>query len=276
MLDPAFTFARPNGAHQAEIAPPDLPVTRIRPASGPGNLADEPTLRALFCSQISETFAPPRAIFWEGDPAGHVFHVLEGCFRVSRVLQDGRRAILGFGYAGDLLGASFRKCCPFTAEAVTPVRLRRLPRRRFDELVDGNRDLRSLLLAEISSQMVAAQDHIILLGRTAADERVATFLLNIARRTRAGIVAPVEIDVPFGRLDIADYLGLTVETISREISKLKRDGLISTMGPHKIILRRLRALRDVARMDVEELSGDADAHRQAWRYSAKPGEHQHV
>ena len=141
------------------------------------------------------------------------------------------------------------RCYPFTAEAVTPVRLRRLPRRRFDELVDGSRDLRSLLLTEISSEMAAAQDQIIRLGRTAADERVATFLLDIARRTGADVVTPVEIDVPFGRLDIADYLGLTVETISREISKLKRDGLISTMGPHKIILRRLRGLRAIARMD---------------------------
>ncbi len=81
-------------------------------------------------------------------------------------------------------------------------------------------------------------------------------------------MTPIEIDVPFGRLDIADYLGLTAETISREISKLKRDGLISTRGPHKLIIRRLRALRHVARMDVDEPSGDTVAHSQAWRYSA--------
>jgi CRP/FNR family transcriptional regulator, anaerobic regulatory protein len=276
MLDPAVTFAS-NRGHEAEIAAPGLTATTcVRPCPSSGAVATEPTLRALFLSQLTETFAPPRAIFWEGDGAGHVFHVLEGCLRVSRVLQDGRRAILGFGYAGDLLGASFRSCCPFTAEAVTPVRLRRLPRRRFDALVDGSRDLRSLLLAEISREMAAAQDQIIHLGRTAADERVATFLLNIARRTRADLVPPVGIDVPFGRLDIADYLGLTVETISREISKLKRDGLISTMGPHKIVLRRLRALRDLAGMDVDEPSGDTDAHSQTCRHSAKTGEHQHA
>ena len=69
------------------------------------------------------------------------------------------------------------------------------------------------------------------LGRTAADERVATFLLQIARQTGADAVTPVEIDVPFGRLDIADHLGLTVETVSRELSKLKRDGLISMRSP---------------------------------------------
>jgi CRP/FNR family transcriptional regulator, anaerobic regulatory protein len=225
MLDLAFTFARPNRNHQAETAPPALPFPApIQPGLGPGTLADEPTLRALFRSQAVETFAPSRAIFWESDTAGHVFHVMEGCLRISRILQDGRRAILGFGYPGDLLGASFRNIYPFTVEAVTPIRLRRLPRRRFDEFVDGNRELRSLLLAEISSEMAAAQDHIIHLNRTGADERVATFLLDIARRTGADMVAPVEIDVPFGRLDIADYLGLTVETISRETASSPRLG----------------------------------------------------
>jgi CRP/FNR family transcriptional regulator, anaerobic regulatory protein len=277
MLDPAVTFAS-NRGHEAEIAAPGLTATTcVRPCSSPGVVATEPTLRSLFLSQLAETFAPPRAIFWEGDAARHVFHVLEGCLRVSRVLQDGRRAILGFGYAGDLLGASFRSCCPFTAEAVTPVRLRRLPRRRFDALVDGNRDLRSQLLTEISSEMAAAQDQIIHLGRTGARERVATFLLNIARRSGAEMVVPVEIDVPFGRLDIADYLGLTVETVCREISKLKRDGLISTSGPHKIILRRLRGLRDIAGIDdADEPSGDTIIHSERWRYSAKTGEQQHV
>jgi Crp-like helix-turn-helix domain len=101
-------------------------------------------------------------------------------------------------------------------------------------------------------------------------------LLNIARRTGAEMVASVEIDVPFGRLDIADYLGLTVETVSREISKLKRDGLISTTGPHKIILRHLSGLRDIAGIDLDEPSGDTITHSQEWRYSAKTGEHRHA
>jgi CRP/FNR family transcriptional regulator len=118
----------------------------------PETLTAESTLRSLFLSQVAETFAPPQAIFWEGDEASHVFHALEGCFRVSRVLQDGRRAILGFGYAGDLLGASFHNCYPFTAEAVTPVRLRRLPRRRFDEFVEGSRNLRSQLLTKFPAR----------------------------------------------------------------------------------------------------------------------------
>jgi CRP/FNR family transcriptional regulator len=209
-------------------------------------------LQSLFLPQVVENFAPPQALFWEGDAAGHVFLVLEGCLRLYRIVQDGRRAILGFSYPGNLLGVSSRDVYTFTAEAVTPIRLRRLARHRFNELVDNSKDLRSQRLAAICSEMTAAHDQVMRLGRTAAAERVATFLLDIARRTGADAVTPVEIDVPFGRLDIADYLGLTVETVSREISKLKRDGLISLRGPHKIILRRLGRLRDIARMDVDE------------------------
>ena len=249
MLDPAFTFTRPHPDPQAIFTPDVLaPALDADPGACPG----APILQALFLPQVVETFAPPRAIFSEGDKASHVFHVLEGCLRLYRIMQDGRRALLGFSYAGELLGVSFRNIYPFTAEAVTPVRLRRLARPRFHELIDGSRDLRAQLLTEIASEMTAAQDQIMRLGRTGADERVATFLLHLAQRTGADAVTPVEIDVPFGRLDIADYLGLTVETVSRELSKLKRDGLISMRGPHKIILRRLGGLRDVARMDVDE------------------------
>jgi CRP/FNR family transcriptional regulator, anaerobic regulatory protein len=244
MLDSPLTFARPH-SDQRTPAPPNH-------FGALGTVSAEPTLEALFLSQVAETFTPPRAICWEGDAVAHVFHVLEGCLRMYRIEQDGRRAILGFSYAGDLLGVSFRNVCSFTAEAVTPVRLRRIARHRFDALVDENRDLRLQLLTKISSEMTAAQDHITRLGRTSADERVATFLLHTAKRTGADAVTPVEIDVPFGRLDIADYLGLTVETVSREISKLKRDGLISMNGPHRIILRRLSGLRDIAMMDGDD------------------------
>jgi CRP/FNR family transcriptional regulator, anaerobic regulatory protein len=250
MLNPAFTFTRPHPDPRPATRPPDVLASSLGAVSG--THPRERTLQALFLPQVAETFAPPRALFWEGDVAGHVFLVLEGCLRLYRIVQDGRRAILGFSYPGDLLGVSSCDLYTVTAEAVTPVRLRRLARHRFNKLVDNSQDLRSQRLAAICSEMTAAQDQIMRLGRTSADERVATFLVDIARRTGADAETPVEIDLPFGRLDIADYLGLTVETVSREISKLNRCGLISMRGPHKIILRRLGRIRDIARMDVDE------------------------
>ena len=218
-------------------------------AGGPPQIS----LKTLFAAQVAERYAPPRPICWEAEPASHVFHLLEGCLRVYRTMEDGRRAILGFSYAGDLLCLSALDTYPFTAEAVTPVRFRRLARHLFTNLVDASVDLRAQLHAEVCREMRAAQDQIIRLGRTGADERVATFLLDAAQRAGGCMTAPVKIEVPFGRLDIADYLGLTVETISREISKLKHDGLISTDGPHRIVLRRMGRLREIARMDAPEL-----------------------
>ena len=243
--DAALTFDRP-GADQPPGGPPGDPVP-LRPQRN--------FLAELFTAQVPERQVPPRAISWEGEAATHVFHLLEGCLRIYRTMEDGRRAILRFSYAGDLLCLSACDTYLFTAEAVTPVRFRRLTRHRFADLVDASVDLRAQLHAEVCGEMRIAQDQIIRLGRTGAGERVATFLLNAAHRAGACTIAPVQIEVPFGRLDIADYLGLTVETISREISKLKHEGLISTNGPHRIVLRRIGRLREIARMDASALHG---------------------
>ena len=210
------------------------------------------SLARLFTAQVPERYAPPRAICWEGEPSTHVFHLLEGCLRVSRTMEDGRRAILGFGYADDLLCLSACDTYLFTAEAVTPIRFKRLSRHRFNALVEESGNMRTQLQREVGRGMKAAQDQIVRLGRTGADERVAGFFLDVAQRAGACTTAPVEIEVPFGRLDIADHLGLTVETISREISKLKHDGLISMDGPHRIVLQRVGRLRKIARMDAAE------------------------
>lgn len=240
MDDAAFMFACPGGDQASENPLSDVIAIPPSPSS----------LKSLFAAQVAERYSPPRAIFWEGDPATHVFHLLEGCLRVYRTMEDGRRAILCFSYAGDLLCLSACENYLFTAEAVTPIRFRRLSRHRFNDLVEERANLRFQLHAEVGREMKASQDQIIRLGRTAAEERVATFLLNVAQRADACMMAPVEVEVPFGRLDIADYLGLTVETISREISKLKHDGLISMNGPHRIVLQHLRGLREIARTEA--------------------------
>jgi CRP/FNR family transcriptional regulator len=261
VLDPTPAFAHCDNRPPSSIS--DFAVSSSkRTSTAPGGLAADPALKPLFLWGVAERFKPPRALFWEGDSATHVFHLLEGCLRVSRMMHDGRRAILGFRYAGDLLGLSFGETYLFTAEAVTAVRFKRTPRRRFHELIDNRPDLRLQLLAEIRSELMAAQDHIIRLGHTSAEERVASFLLNIARQAGSDAVTPVEIEVPCG-LDIADHLGLTVETVSREISKLKRNGLISKRA-HKIVLHRLDGLREVARMDVNEPYGRDAKHEEIY------------
>ena len=171
-----------------------------------------------------------------------VFQVVEGCVRLCRVLPDGRRAITGFAFPGGVLGISLHDRHAYTAEAVTAVRVRRMARVAFHAAVDGSAELRPQLLALIFDEMSAAQDQMVTLGCKNADERVASFLVTTARRTGADLGFPVEVELPMSRLDIAHFLGLTIETVSRTFSKLKRDGLISLQGHRTVRLLRMRRL----------------------------------
>jgi CRP/FNR family transcriptional regulator len=152
---------------------------------------------------------------------------------------------MGFVFAGEILGLSFSLTCPYTAEAIGEVRVRRLPRTRFQAAVDASDTLRPLLFASMIEEMSAAQRQMVVLSRLNAEERVVSFLLATARRTGVEFDHPVVIELPMSRLDIADYLGLTIETVSRTISKLKQQGLIALDGRTKVILRRMEALQDL-------------------------------
>jgi CRP/FNR family transcriptional regulator, anaerobic regulatory protein len=208
----------------------------------------KPTLKDLFRGQPAESFSAGGALIWEGDQASQIFDVVEGVLRVYKILPDGRRAIMGFLYPGDVLGVSFQHRSLFTAEAVTPVKVRRFSRDRFFSLVNQSPDLRSQLFALLCDKMSAAHEQMLLLGRKSAEERVVSFLLAIHRKCGEG----AEIELPMSRLDMADYLGLTIETVSRMMTSLARRGLIHATGRHRIALRKLSALRDIAGRDEDE------------------------
>jgi CRP/FNR family transcriptional regulator len=208
------------------------------------------TLENLFAAQPADKFAAGEGVFWEGDAASDIFQITEGCLRLYRVLPDGRRAIMGFRFAGEMLGLSCEGSYCYTAEAVTSVRLRRLSRARLRVMGEGTGQLQSLLLTKIFEEIRAAQQHIIVLGQLGAEERAAHFLVSAVRRTGADRMRPVAIELPMTRQDIADYLGLTIETVCRVMSKLKRDGLISLEGRHRAILLRMA--------DLQQLAGEFD------------------
>jgi len=210
-----------------------------------------PTLKDLFEGQVAESFAPGEALFWEGDEAGHIFDVQAGLLRVYKILQDGRRAVMGFVYPGDVLGVSFQDRYLFTAEAVTEVKARRYSRGRFFARVNESPALRPQLFALLCDEMSAAQDQMVLLGRKSAEERVVSFLLAIHRKCGTD----AEIELPMSRLDMADYLGLTIETVSRMMTSLVRRGLIRPTGRHRLALRRLNALQEIAGGDESEAGG---------------------
>jgi CRP/FNR family transcriptional regulator len=207
-----------------------------------------PTLKDLFKGQPTETLPPGAALFWEGDKAGQIFDVLEGVMRIYRIMSDGRRAIMGFIHPGDVLGVSFQDGYLFTAEAVTQVKVRRFARGRFFTMINESPALRPQLFAILCDEMSAAQDQMLLLGRKTAEERVVSLLLAIHRKNARG----EEIELPMSRQDMADYLGLTIETVSRTMTSLTRRGLIASRARHTVSLRKLSTLREIAGDENDE------------------------
>jgi CRP/FNR family transcriptional regulator, anaerobic regulatory protein len=182
-------------------------------------------------------------IFMEGDTADSVFEVVRGMLRLHKLLPDGRRQVTGFLCAGHLIGLAPEGSWVYTAEAITDVTLCRYRRPGFERLIDTVPGLARRVLTVTSHELRVAQDQMLLLGRKTAAERVASFLLLMAEQQ--GGEHAEEINIPMGRTDIADYLGLTVETVCRTLTQLKRNGLINP-AHGRIIIRDRDQLEELA------------------------------
>ena len=203
-------------------------------------------LTSLFDARPMETLGPDAVLFWEGDRAENLFQVVRGCLRLYRMMSDGRRAVTGFMFPGEVLGVSFKERYLFTAEAVTQAKLRRLPRSQLDASLASMPRLSRELLATACDEFSAAQDQMLLLARKTALERIANFLVIIAKRTGGLDDGRHEIELAMTRLDIADFLGLTIETVCRILTKLKTEGLIALPAPHRVALLEPEQLRRLA------------------------------
>jgi len=148
---------------------------------------------------------------------------------------------------GDLMGFVESPDLPVGAEAVTDVTLMAFPRACFDQLAEQNPDVRAQLLRHLSCNLLTAQQHLFVLGCQKARERVASFLLRLA--DRVGASCGDRLDLPMSRQDIADHLGLTIETISRTITGLRSTGAVLVPNTHQIVLRDKAALRALAAED---------------------------
>ncbi len=188
--------------------------------------------------------AAGETIFWEGDAADSVFEVIKGTLRLHKLLPDGRRQVTGFLCAGHLVGLAPEGTWVYTAEAITDVTLCRYRRSAFERLIDTVPGFARRVLTVTSHELRVAQDQMLLLGRKTAAERVASFLLLMADQQGEG--SATEISVPMGRNDIADYLGLTVETVCRTLSQLKRNELIDLPTHGRIVIRDRDALEELA------------------------------
>ncbi|MET0708934.1 MAG: Crp/Fnr family transcriptional regulator [Tardiphaga sp.] len=178
--------------------------------------------------RISHTRAfPAKAmLFDQGETADSVFNLVEGMVRLYKSLPDGRRQIVGFALPGDFLGLALMEGYGVAAEAVTDVKVCRFARPVFLNYVEAKPHLLRRMHEFAGHELSLAHDQMLLLGRRTADEKIAAFLLGLQRRYARTGTLTVHVPLPMSRQDIADYLGLTIETVSRTLTKFARDKII--------------------------------------------------
>ena len=168
-------------------------------------------------------------IYGEQEPAEYVYQVKLGAVRSYKLLSDGRRQIGAFHLAGDIFGLENGSEHRFTAEAIVDTTVRLIKRRSLEVLAESDAVVLRNLLSMTTSNLQHAENHMLLLGRKTSLERVAAFLIEMDRRITAAGVMPL----PMSRRDIADYLGLTLETVSRALSRLHELGIIGFISSNQ-------------------------------------------
>ncbi len=195
------------------------------------------------------TVAAGQLLIEEGAPAGHFYNINHGHMRLFKALPDGRRQITGFAAAGHFLGLASDHVYAISAEAMDDVTVCRFARAQLHTAFETFPALERKLLEVAMHELSFAQEQFLLLGRKTARERVTSFLLNWAAREADCATAPApgtRLRLLPTRTDVADYLGLTIETVSRTLTALKRDGLIDLPDQHEIVLRHPAALKEIA------------------------------
>jgi len=178
--------------------------------------------------------------------------VLSGVVKLTRTMCDGRQQIVGLLFPSDLLGRPFSDASPFGAEAATPVELCCLERPYFEELLHQESGMKHRLLERTLNEVDAAREWMLVLGRKTAEEKVASLILLMAQRlgsrnNGAATERPVSrFDLPLSRTEIAEYLGLRIETISRQLGRLRVAGVIDTEGGRRLAVRDMGKLEQLA------------------------------
>jgi CRP/FNR family transcriptional regulator, anaerobic regulatory protein len=186
------------------------------------------------------------ALAMESDEVTGYANVIEGVVKLSRVLCDGRQQLVGLQFASDLMGRLYSSESPLTAEAASEVELCRMPKQVLEALVGTSTELKQRLLDQSLQDLDDAREWMVTLGRKTASERVASLLLLFAAR-RVGRDKPLQgsvtFDLPLIRADMADFLGLTIETVSRQITKLRNDGIIEITHHRHVVIPEIERLR---------------------------------
>jgi CRP-like cAMP-binding protein len=183
-------------------------------------------------------FSPNAEIFGEGEPVEYVYKVVKGAVRTYKILSDGRRQIGGFYLTGDIFGLEMGKEHQFSAEAINAATVLVVRRSAIVSLAERDCEAARELWSFTGSELRRVQDHMLLLVKSAR-QRVASFLLEMSNR----LAATDAIELPMSRQDIADYLGLTIETVSRTMTQLVSSQTIVLASSRRVVLRNAGALR---------------------------------
>jgi CRP/FNR family nitrogen fixation transcriptional regulator len=186
-------------------------------------------------------FSRNQEIYAQGESGAFWYQVICGAVRVSKLRTDGRRHIAEFCFSGDAFGLESAAERSFSAEAVEDVTVMRYPRAATERLIEESPAVARLLRDMTLRSLAAAQERLLILGRMTARERVASFLLEMSERNNG----EKRVELPMCRCDIGDYLGLTIETVCRILSELKRRKVIE-IGPHSITLLDRFALQAIS------------------------------
>lgn len=201
------------------------------------------------------SFQAGQTVIWSGDRMDFVASVVTGIATLTQTMEDGRRQMVGLLLPSDFVGRPGRSQAAYDVTATTDLVMCCFRKKPFEELMGSTPHIAQRLLEMTLDELDAAREWMLLLGRKTAREKIASLLAIIARRTASlktvGKTNDVKFDLPLTREEMADYLGLTLETVSRQMSALKRDGVIELEGKRQIMVQNLDRL-------LEETGDDSD------------------
>lgn len=190
-------------------------------------------------------------VFFEGDAKHHVYLLEKGTVCLYKTLPDGRRQIVDFAYPGDLIGLSAGEDHVFSAQAITLTRVRCLQANSLHEAARHDARIGMHLYRALSDQLMAARDLLLTVGQRNATERLAALLVALSRRNERADADPSQIMLPMTRADIADFLSLTIETVSRTFTKLRVSGIIELAHSSLVIVREPALLEQLAAGELQ-------------------------
>jgi len=197
-------------------------------------------------------FASEEEMVAAGEDIHRYSNILSGVVKLTKLMADGRQQIVGLQFAPDFLGRPFKRQSDVVAQAATDVRVCSFPKAVIEDLVRHSPDMEHRLHEQTLKELDEAREWMLTLGRKTAGEKVASFLLLIATHIDPELDSAgqeVRFDLPLKRADIADFLGLTIETVSRQVTKLRKAGVIRLENTRTVVVPSIQALHDAAETD---------------------------